>query len=244
MSDMGHERFQELKESYALGALSEEERREVEEYLAENPSAQTEIEDLSSIAALLALAPEEQEPPARLRKSLMQQVRSEAESGGAAASTGAGRESREGWMRRLFGVRGAVAAAAAAAVLGLAVWNLSLQSEVRDLRDTQMSAYELQGSGEAETVQGELVRIGEQGAMLVATDLPELPEGKTYQMWTIDEGEAEPRGLFEASEGPTIEPIPRSTSGSETFAITVEPEGGSEQPTTDPVIVAELARDA
>lgn len=247
MSGMNHERFEELKEAYALNALSEEERREFEQYLAENPSEQAEVDELSSIAALLALAPPEQEPPAGLRRSLMDRVRSEAETGGAATSTGAGRESRGGWARRLFGARGVVTAVAAAAFLGLAVWNVSLQSEVRDLRDTQetqMSAYELQGSGEAETVQGELVRIGDQGAMLVATDLPELPESKTYEMWTIDEGEPESSGVFEASEAPTIETIEQPISGAETFAITVEPEGGSEQPTTDPIIVADLTRDA
>lgn len=242
---MSRERFEELKEAYALNALSEEERREVERYLAENPSEQAEVDELSSIAALFALAPPEQEPPARLRKSLMEQVRSEA--GGAAASTSAGREGREGWTRRLFGVRGVAVAAAAAAILGLAVWNVTLQSEVRELRDdqeTQMSAYELQGSGEAETVQGELVRIGDQGAMLVATDLPELPEGKTYEMWAIDEGQPESYGVFEAGEGPAIEPIGRPISDAEQFAITVEPEGGSGQPTTEPIIVADLTRSA
>lgn len=244
---MSRERFEELKEAYALNAVSEEERREVERYLAENPSEQAEVEELSSISGLLALAPPEQEPPAHLRERLMDQVRaeaSEAEAGGAAST---GRESREGWARRLFGARGAAAAVAAAAILGLAVWNVSLQSEVRELRDSQgmqMSTYELQGHGEAETVEGELVRIGDQGAMLVATDLPELPEGKTYEMWTIDEGQPESCGVFEASEGPAIETIGQPISEAEQFAITVEPEGGSEQPTTEPIIVADLTRSA
>lgn len=248
---MSRERFEELREAYALDALSEEERREFERYLAENPSEQAEVGELSSIAALLALAPPEQEPPADLRKSLMGQVRSEANEAGAgdaATSTGTGRESRGGWARRLFRFRGTVtAAAAAAAILGLAVWNVSLQSEVRDLRDTretQMISYELQGSGAAEAVQGELVRIGEQGGMLVAADLPELPDSKTYEMWTIDEGEPESSGVFAASEGSAIETIEQPISGAETFAITVEPEGGSEQPTTEPIVVADLTRDA
>lgn len=247
---MNRERFEELKEAYALNALSEEERREFERYLAENPSERAEVDELSSIAALLALAPPEQEPPARLRKSLMRQVRaeaSEAGAGGAAASTGAGRESREGWARRLFGARGAITAVAAAAILGLAVWNVSLQSEVQELRDTeevQMSAYELQGSGEAETVEGKVVKIGDQGAMLVATDLPELPEGKTYEMWSIDEGKPKSCGTFEAGEGPAIEPIGQPMTEAEQFAITVEPEGGSGQPTTEPVIVADLTSSA
>lgn len=246
---MSSERFEELKEAYALDALSEEDRRGFERYLTENPSEQAEVDELSSIAGLLALAPPDQEPPARLRQSLMRQVRSEAneaESGarsarGGEASASGGREARGGWTRRLFGARGLVTAAAAAALLGLAVWNVSLQSEVRDLRSPQMSAYELQGSGEAETVQGELVRLGDEGGMLVATDLPELPEDQTYEMWTIDEGEPRSCGTFDADEGPSVETIGRPISGAETFAITVEPEGGSEQPTSDPIITADLA---
>jgi anti-sigma-K factor RskA len=241
---MNRERFEELKESYALGNLSEAERREFERYLAENPSEQAEVDELSSIARLLALAPPEQEPPARLRKHLMNQVRAEAaESGSQGAATRTRGEGRESWARRLFGIRGAVTAAAAA-ILGLAVWNVSLQSEVRDLRDTQMNAYELQGSGEAQTVEGKVVKIGEQGAMLVATDLPELPEGKTYEMWSIDEGQPESCGTFEAGEGPAIETMGQSITEAEQFAITVEPEGGSGQPTTEPIVVADLTRSA
>lgn len=245
MNDMNREGFEELKESYALGNLSEAERREFERYLAENPSEQAEVDELSSIASLLALAPPEQEPPARLRKRLMNQVRAEAaESGSQGAATSASGDYRESWARRLFGIRGVVTAAAAAAILGLAVWNVSLQSEVRDLRDTQMNAYELQGSGEAQTVEGKVVKIGEQGAMLVATDLPQLPEGKTYEMWSIDEGQPESCGTFEAGEGPTIETMGQPMTEAEQFAITVEPEGGSEQPTTEPIIVADLTRSA
>jgi anti-sigma-K factor RskA len=154
---------------------------------------------------------------------------------------GAEDESRGGWAKRLFGARGLGVAAVAAALIGLLVWNVSLHSEVRDLRDFQMSAYELQGSGEAEAVQGKVVRVGEKGGMLVATDLPELPEGKTYEMWAIDEGQQpESCGVFEAGDSSSIQAIEQPISEADTFAITVEPEGGSEQPTTDPIIVADL----
>ena len=233
---MSHERFQDLKESYALGALSEEERREVEEYLRENPFARTEIDDLASVASLLALAPEEQEPSERLRKSLLKQVRSEA---GSAPAEGASRTAG-GWMSRLFGVRGVAAGVAALALAALLIWNVTLQAEVRELRDFQMSAYELQGSGEASGAQGQIVNLDGERAMLVATDLPELPEGQTYEMWTIDEDEPESRGLFKAGEGPSIKAIDQPISGAETFAITVEPEGGSPQPTSDPIVTADL----
>lgn len=242
MSGMSRERFEELKEAYALGAVSEEERLEIEQYLAESPSERADVDELSSIASLLALAPPEQEPSSGLRQSLMSQVRSEA---GASEETASETDHtpRSGWVQRLFGARGVVTAAAAAVFIGLAVWNVSLQSEVQDLRSSQqMSAYELQGSGKAKSVRGELVRIGDQRAMLVATDLPELPKGKTYEIWSIDKGQPHSAGVFKPGEGPTIKPIDQTVPDAEKFAITIEPEGGSEQPTTKPIVEADLTQ--
>ncbi|CAN5247120.1 anti-sigma factor [soil metagenome] len=244
-SSMDPRRFEELKEAYALNTLSEEERLAFERYLAENPSERPEVEELSSIAALLALAPQEQEPPAGLRQSVMSQVRSEANEADSGERRGetavSSRGHRGGWTRRLFGVRGVVTTAAAAAIIALAAWNVSLQSEVSDLRDTKMSSFELQGSGQAESVQGELVSLGDERAIMVATDLPELPEDQTYEMWAIDEGEEpEPIGLFETRDGSAIKTTEQPVSGADTFAVTVEPEEGSDQPTSDPVITADL----
>lgn len=242
MSGPDNERFREMKEAYALNALSEEERREFEEYLAGHPAEQTEVDELSSVAALLAFAPEEQEPPPELRNSLMARIRSEA-SGAPVADTGrAGRPHRRSGAWRLSGTRWLTGAAAAVALIGLLVWNVSLQSEVRGLRDFQTSFYELQGSGSASAASGQVVSVGGDRAMLVATDLPRLPEGRTYEMWAIDNGEPKPRGVFKPGEGPAIRTIGETMAGAETFAITVEPEGGSEQPTTDPVVTADLTR--
>lgn len=115
---------------------------------------------------------------------------------------------------------------------------------MRELRDHQIVAYELQGAGEAESVQGKIVGLGGGRSAATSMDLPELPPGQTYEMWTIDEGEPQPSGLFEAGEGPAIEAIGQPISGAETFAIRVEPEGGSEQPTSDPIVTADLTRGA
>jgi anti-sigma factor RsiW len=57
------DRFDDLKSAYALGALTEDERREFEGYLATYPELQAEVEALVSVADLLALAPQEHEPP-------------------------------------------------------------------------------------------------------------------------------------------------------------------------------------
>ena len=48
----GRERFDDLKEAYALGALSEEEHQEVEEYLSRHPELRAEVDELRSVANL------------------------------------------------------------------------------------------------------------------------------------------------------------------------------------------------
>ena len=61
---MDDKSFDDLKDAYALGALTDEERATVEAYLALHPERQAEIDDLSGVAGLLALAPSEHEPRA------------------------------------------------------------------------------------------------------------------------------------------------------------------------------------
>ena len=78
MNGMDQERFEDLKDAYVLGALPEEERLEFEQYLAAHPDLQAEIEELSTIAGLLAFSPQEQEPPPELRRRIMDTVEAEA----------------------------------------------------------------------------------------------------------------------------------------------------------------------
>jgi anti-sigma factor RsiW len=56
MNGMDQERFEDLKDAYVLGALPEEERLEFEQYLVAHPDLQAEIEELSTIAGLLAFS--------------------------------------------------------------------------------------------------------------------------------------------------------------------------------------------
>src|SRR3712207_852677 len=78
MNTMDYERFEELKDAYVLGALSETGRQEFEEYLASHPERQAEIAELGAVAGLLALSPQEQEPSPELRRRIMDAVEAEA----------------------------------------------------------------------------------------------------------------------------------------------------------------------
>lgn len=234
MTPMNHEQFEDLKEAYALKSLPDEEAREFEAYLEAHPELQGEIDDLTATAGLLALGCEEREPPGQLRSNILAAVEQEARQprremrGPSLAERLRG---ALGWQR-LAGV------AAAAAVVGLLVWNISLMGS---LQDQGPQSFELVSADTSQQM-GQVTQVeeGEQ-AVLVADSVEELPQDRAYQVWVIREGE-DPisNGTFTASEGQGAAQIDTPLEGGETVAITDEPVGGSPAPTTDPAYTAEI----
>lgn len=117
-------------------------------------------------------------------------------------------------LRRRWVARGLAVTAAAAAciVVGLAV-SLSQSSHTK--------IYALM--------------VGPQRtATLHITGLPAAPSGKTYEAWIIPAGGSpRPAGLFPSGENATVRlrgTVPKKA----VVAVTVEPAGGSRQPTTPP----------
>ena len=128
MSEMNHERFEDLRDAYVLGALPEDERRSFEDYLAAHPERQAEIDELGAVAGLIAFSPQEQEPSPELRSRIMEVVAAEAEPR---------RVRRRSTFARIgdyLSVRSLALGAAALLVVGLLSWNVLLQGEVQDLQ--------------------------------------------------------------------------------------------------------------
>ena len=246
MSEMNRERFEDLKESYILNALPENERREMEEYLVSHPDLQSEIDELGAIASLLAFSPPAQEPSPRLRKNLISTVRTE--SGNAGESHASERDPFSTRVREFFGFgRLALGAAALVVLVGLISWNVSLQNQNNDLQgkvqsvqkqaqQKQTQTYALKGSGTAQNVSGEVVKVNSKYTVLTADDLPSIPKDKTYQIWVIKNGVPKPAGVFNPNHGKAAAMVTISLKDGDTIAITVEPAGGSSKPTTDPII--------
>jgi anti-sigma-K factor RskA len=235
----GRERFDDLKEAYALDALSEEERREVEDYLGTHPELRAEVDNLRSVANLLALAPQEYEPSPELRRDLLNRISSPP-----VATPAADPSSRRAGLWRLFGPSGlATAAVLALVTVGMFVWNAALQEENQTLQGELQGqqTYALEGTGAAQGVQGEVVRLGDERAVLIAEDLPSPPEGETYEAWILREDVPEPAGLFEPDDaGVAAAPIEGSIEDADAVAVTVEPSGGSSSPTSDPLVTANI----
>lgn len=229
MSDMNHERFEDLKDAYALGALPEDERRAMEAYLEAHPELRSEVEELSTLSNLLAFSPEEHEPPPELRENILRAV---------AAETEEPAEARpalwESLRARLSAQRLALGGAAILLV-ALLSWNIALQAGDRNLQ-----TFELQGSGPADEVRAEVVEMDEGKFVLVAENMPPMPEDKTMQIWVIEDGKPKPGRTFRPEDGLAAAPVGMPLQGADAVAVTVEPAGGSEQPTTDPVLQAKL----
>jgi anti-sigma-K factor RskA len=233
MSGMDRERFDELKDAFVLGALPDEERREFEEYLASHPERQAEIDELGAVAGLLALSPQEQEPPPELRRSLMAVVEAERPR----AASGPAR------MSEFPGIRTLTLGAAALLVIGLFIWNVMLQEHIHDLqsqapRDGRLVA--LEGFGAARQARVEVMILDDDRAVLMAEDMPPVPEEKTFQIWVIENNVRKAGGLFEQREEWVVTSVEIPLDGADAIAVTVEPEGGSPQPTTDPMLTAKL----
>jgi hypothetical protein len=83
------------------------------------------------------------------------------------------------------------------------------------------------------------------GVLLLASSLPALGPGKTYEFWLIPKGKSPlPAGLFESNaSGEAVHAAPNAAGVEHlaAVAISVEPEGGSPQPTSTPILVVNLS---
>lgn len=243
---MGHERFNELKEAYALNALPEEERREFDEYLARNPERRAEVKELNSLAGLLALSTREQEPSPKLRRDLMSVVEGEARVSRAESRRGA-RTSLFTRIAEYFSFQRLALGAAALALIGLVAFNIVQRGEIQDLQSqvekpptAQSNNIVLRGSAATRGADVELVKVKGQRAVLVAYNLPPVGKEKTLQIWVIKNDTPKSGGLVKPGSQLVSTPVTQSLEGADKVAITVEPAGGSKAPTSAPVMAAKL----
>jgi hypothetical protein len=75
-------------------------------------------------------------------------------------------------------------------------------------------------------------------AVLLADGLPPAPPGKVYEAWVIASGAPVPAGVFRPdAQGRAVHALPALESEPRTFAVTLEPEGGTKAP-TGPMVLA------
>ena len=107
-------------------------------------------------------------------------------------------------------------------------------AEITAASDSQRASVPLDGGGAAT-----LDWSGELGRSAVLVDgLGGLPDGKVYEAWYIAADGTKPAGTFTpSSSGTTWHVLDGAMHAGDSVGVTIEPEGGSATPTTDPVIV-------
>jgi len=228
--------FQELSAAYALGAVSPEERVAAESHLR-GCERHPEVAEYAAVAATLAVAAPEKDPPPALKARLLDAVRADL----------APRELvRPGQPGLLDTIRGwftparsgyAMSGVMAVLVAALLVWNISLQADDDSSGGGQVV---VQLSGAA---QGRVMYLpDERIAVMDVTDLEPLPSDQTYQVWAIRDGQPVSLGLMAAdpSGHSTAAMSDIDLAGVQQLAVTIEPAGGSAQPTSDPVLTGEV----
>lgn len=222
-------------EWYAMGLLDDPERAEAAEHLRRNCDVCTEelrrARETNSI--IFSTAPEVA-PPARLRARVL-------------ASVGAA-PARRSWLPW-----GVAALATTAAVMLLVNLNQMRDDRQQTLaRSAQMeNAMRMMAEPETRQVtfgkgpQGRVLVSPKRGVLLLASNLPPAPAGKTYELWIIPKGGApRPAGLFQSDQSGNamhLAPGPVDMGTTAAVAVSLEPEAGSTAPTTTPIIVTPLA---
>ncbi|WP_299537710.1 anti-sigma factor [uncultured Streptomyces sp.] len=240
-----------LTGAYALHALPEDERRAFEQHLHACEACALEVRELSATAARLGLAVSERAPRAMRERVLTEitTVRQESPGQGAPdrSAPPAGRAGR--WSRYAL----AACLAAAAALGGVAVWQGRAAQDARqeaDLAQQQNARLaRVLSAPDAKTASARLpdgargtvvVSRSVDRAVFLASGMERPPGGKVYQLWFDVDGTMRSAGLMDPSASDDAVLLDGAVDRASAMGITVEPAGGSDRPTSDPLALMAL----
>jgi anti-sigma-K factor RskA len=249
---MTHQELVESAAAYALGALDPDARASFEAHLASCPECRVELSAHREVVALMALAapPVRVPNPSALRERIVRDAR-----GVRPISSAGGRRGSRSWV-----TWSAVAASLIVAVLAGQAWrrenaeSLRLMGALADAqadiarRDSTLAAFfgpEVHVVSLSETAEKPAARVywnhTKNVFIVTAFNIPAAPAGKTYQLWAIRNGKAPlSMGTFDTDargRAVAVVPVPPEiTDGGfiDNCAVTLEPAGGSPQPTETP----------
>ena len=221
---MTPDEMEEMLGAYALDAVSDDERREIEAYLANNPRARDEVTQHREVATLLAFTGTE--APTGLWDKIASSLDDRAPAPGAGLAAVLSLEDRRP-RRRWVSAAAVGAAAAAAAVIAVLGVNVH-QPRTPTLREAASAAMRDEGFRKthlASTDKALSLSVAVQGSSgyLLADQLPELPADRTYQLWGVIDGKVISLGVLGRHPGVVVFAANPQLSA---LALTNETSGG------------------
>jgi anti-sigma-K factor RskA len=230
-----------LTGAYVLDAVSEDERVEFERHLRECAACAQEVRELRETATRLGRAAAVVPPP-ELKSAVLERV-GQVRQDPPQATVVPLRRRDTPWVTRITGAAAAVLLVVAS-VLGVLL--VQSRGSVRDAEAraatmaTILSAGDARVSSQGDEGSGRMTVLSSRSAdraLLLADDLPAPPAGHDYQAWTIDQ-EAHPAGLLPEGGDALLEVD--DLGAATVVGITIEPDGGSDRPSTEPIMTFTL----
>ncbi|MBG6055743.1 anti-sigma-K factor RskA [Salinibacterium sp. CAN_S4] len=248
-----------LSGAYALHALSDDETKLFEAHLAESEETRNEVTELTDTAVLLGMAIDPVAPPASLKQGIMAQLAStpqlpreepvEAPIHISSFTGKAAAKAQARWFSKPLTALASVAAAVILIIGGGVVVNTvndnSFQqaqanqlAAIGSASDTQRVDTEIDGGGSATLMWSE--ELGT--SAFIAEGLQALESGKVYELWYINDEGPRAAGTFSIDDdGKAWRVLDGELQSGDVIGVTIEPRGGSESPTTAPVISIQSA---
>jgi anti-sigma-K factor RskA len=261
---MDQQRIEELLPFYTLDALTDEERDLVEAYLKEHPEARVQLDEMQSAASALPYAATPVEPSQRLKDALMARVavdqRTKVQ---VQKQTSSPKERRWANLFPAFSFAAAVIAVVWVVILNsqlsqlrhdvsalndaLAAQSNSLaqiNAKLPQVTASSVVTISLKGTDKQPQAEGQLIADPQkESAVLVIAGLAKLEAGKTYQVWLIKGKTPVSAGLLSVdAQGQAVLILNSHTAigAFDELGISIEPDGGSPQPTGDIVVLSHL----
>jgi anti-sigma-K factor RskA len=230
-----------LTGAYALDAVDGRERDRFERHLGRCQPCSQEVLGLRETATRLAVA-EARVPPPGLHERVMAASATTRQLPPVTDLSPPGRPVRR-WIPRLAAGL-AAAAVAVAIVLGVALAGRQHQLDAAQARQRAIAAVLNSPGARIATRQtslgGSVTVVVSRSLGKVAyttAGLPPLPRSKVYQLWLLGPPRTRSAGLLPPPvAGRTVPLLAAGLASGDSFGVTVEPAGGTAQPTTAPIV--------
>ena len=262
----GNQEMMNLTGAYVLHALTPDEEHEFERYLETSEQARQEVAELTDTATILAYAVVPVQPSEQLKNDLfaklnmtpqvqqetnVQPIRPviEALPQKTTSLKPAEQKARNRWFNRQTITLSAMAASVAIIAGGVATTGVVGNMQTHQVQESALVS--LMQAPDSHKTQTQLTTGGtatvlwsaqDKTAAVMLHDAPALSKDKAYQLWYIGaDGTARAAGLLPEGAS-TWKMLSGDMKTKDSIGLTVEPNTGSQQPTTKPVMVVETQR--